>query len=216
MRRDEPGINNLVSLVSRGGESEWAAPEDNRPHPSFLWGNVGTGRATSGGHLASDSLPVKVARDQGISTSGSQEEPPVWLSPSAFPDVNLNDSQVGNGCRERGGMGQEQEGVQAWGVRRHYRPFTSWESRVWSRQMSEVKGQDNNLTCLSNKKGKHCIFTHHAAHLNEDKSVILQKKVKKKLLARISSFYSDFKHFMQSCTCFTDDLHIVSKLTEHF
>ncbi|TNN72641.1 hypothetical protein EYF80_017090 [Liparis tanakae] len=60
---------------------------------------MGTGRPTGGGHLAKDSLPV---RDQGISTSGSQEEPPVCDPAFNPPDVNLNGSQVGNGCRERG------------------------------------------------------------------------------------------------------------------
>lgn len=50
------------------------APEDNRPHPSFLQGNVGTGRATKGGHLAEDSLPVKVIGDQGLSASRSEEK----------------------------------------------------------------------------------------------------------------------------------------------
>lgn len=65
---------------------------------------MGTGRATRGGHLASDSLPVRVAGEQGVSTSGSQEKPPecdLPLSSTAL-DVDLNSSQVGKRCKERG------------------------------------------------------------------------------------------------------------------
>ncbi|KAK5884977.1 hypothetical protein CesoFtcFv8_018737 [Champsocephalus esox] len=77
---------------------------------------MGTGRATRGGQLARNSLPMRVAGDQRISTSGSQEEPPVCdlplcSTPRPPPsDVNLNGSQVGKKCRERGWV-QEQGGV---------------------------------------------------------------------------------------------------------
>ncbi|KAK5856268.1 hypothetical protein PBY51_007876 [Eleginops maclovinus] len=76
---------------------------------------MGTGRATRGGQLASNSLPIRVAGDQGINTSGSQEEPPVCdlpLRSTPLPDVNLNGSQVGKKCRERG-VGSGAGGSQA-------------------------------------------------------------------------------------------------------
>lgn len=98
------------------------APEDNRPHPSFLRGNMGTGRATRGGHLASDSLPVRVGGDQGINTSGSQEEPPVIASLCVQPPPMVNSMAARWGIKAGEGVGGYGDGI----IR--CPPFISWES----------------------------------------------------------------------------------------
>lgn len=101
-RGDKAGINHGFFSSHWGGESKWTAPEDSKPHPSFLQSHMGTGRATSGGHLAGKSLPFRVGGHQGINAFRSQKEPPVFDCLTVCPvlPAALNSSQVGYKWRE--------------------------------------------------------------------------------------------------------------------
>lgn len=223
MRRDEPGINNLVSLVGLRRE-ERASCARGQQTASFLparqHGDRKGHQGRSLGQRFTSCQGRRGSRDKYIRVTGRATC--LWLSPSAFnpPDVNLSGSQVGNSCRERG-MGAGAGGRQ--GLRGEVASFCVLPSLARNPE-SEVDKlvwgwhKKKNLTC--DKKEKCFIFTHHAAQKNWQAcgcTVFICYNTKNLLFwwhsPHFPSFHAIFRLYKWPLSSWKLDFW---KLTEHF